>query len=129
MERMLRILVAVALAAGVAYAVLWAVRIAGFGYLLSASQEAPEPVRPDIPFAPLVDTTLVAPVYRWAQGRSLEAVLRGTELAAGDFVRWCKQVIDVLDQISVAAPDQETALAAHEAVGLLRRGVVAYTSV
>ena len=78
---------------------------------------------------PVVDTTLVAPVYRWAQGRSLESVLRGTELAAGDFVRWCKQVIDVLDQISVAAPDQETALAAHEAVGLLRRGVVAYTSV
>lgn len=78
---------------------------------------------------PVVDTTLVVPVYRWAQGRSLESVLRGTELAAGDFVRWCKQVIDVLDQISVAAPDQETALAAHEAVGLLRRGVVAYTSV
>ncbi|MEU3463951.1 hypothetical protein ABZ721_28870, partial [Streptomyces sp. NPDC006733] len=26
-------------------------------------------------------------------------------MPAGDFVRWCKQVIDVLGQISDAAPD------------------------
>ena len=60
-ERTLRVLVAVALLVAVAYAALWAVRIAGFGYLLSASQQAPEPVRPELPFAPLVDTSLADP--------------------------------------------------------------------
>jgi hypothetical protein len=60
-ERLLRVVVAVVLLVAVAWAALWAVRLAGFGYLLSASQEAPEPVRPDLPFAPLVDTTLHDP--------------------------------------------------------------------
>jgi hypothetical protein len=60
-ERLLRIVVAVVLLVAVAYAALWAIRLAGFGYLLSASQDAPEPVRPDLPFAPPVDTTLVDP--------------------------------------------------------------------
>lgn len=78
---------------------------------------------------PVVDTTLVNPVHRWASGRSLESVLRGTDLAAGDFVRWCKQVIDVLDQLSLASPDAALADAAHRAVALVRRGVVAYVSV
>ena len=76
---------------------------------------------PDIGFAEAI--------HAWTAGAELADVLYLSGLTAGDFVRWCKQVIDVLDQISVAAPDQETALAAHEAVGLLRRGVVAYTSV
>ena len=60
-ERLLRVVVALVLLVAVAYAALWAVRLAGFGYLLSASQEAPEPVRPDLPFAPLVDTSLADP--------------------------------------------------------------------
>ena len=59
MERSLRVLLAVALLVAVAYAGLWAVRLAGFGYLLSASQQAPEPVRPDLPFALLVDLSLI----------------------------------------------------------------------
>ena len=61
MERSLRVLLAVALLVAVAYAGLWAVRLTGFGYLLSASQQAPEQVRPDLPFAPLLDTTLADP--------------------------------------------------------------------
>ncbi|HEY5515532.1 MAG TPA: hypothetical protein VIK12_04930, partial [Pengzhenrongella sp.] len=56
------------------------------------------------------------------------AVLRGSDLAAGDFVRWCKQVIDLLDQLSQAAPDPALAHTAHQAVSALRRGVVAYSS-
>jgi hypothetical protein len=60
-ERLLRVVVAVVLVLAVASAALLAVRVAGFGYLLSASQEAPAPVRPDLPFAPLVDTTLADP--------------------------------------------------------------------
>lgn len=43
-------------------------------------------------------------VYMWASGRTLDEVLREAEMPAGDFVRWCKQVIDVLGQIAAAAP-------------------------
>jgi ATP-dependent RNA helicase HelY len=49
-------------------------------------------------------------------------------------VRWCKQVIDVLGQISAAAPvsgveGSTVAKNARKAVELLLRGVVAYSSV
>ncbi|EYR61948.1 RNA helicase [Actinotalea ferrariae CF5-4] len=76
-----------------------------------------------------LDTGLVEPIHRWASGRSLGTVLQGTELAAGDFVRWCKQVIDLLDQIGQAAPQAATRTTARRAVDQLRRGVVAYSSV
>ena len=75
-----------------------------------------------------VDPGIVEPIVRWAQGRSLDSVLRGRELAAGDFVRWCKQVIDLLDQLSVAAPTPRSRATAVKAVSALRRGVVAYSS-
>ncbi|MCL3862798.1 RNA helicase [Actinotalea sp. K2] len=76
-----------------------------------------------------LDLGLVEPVHRWASGRSLGVVLQGTDLAAGDFVRWCKQVIDLLDQIGQAAPSASTRTTARRAVDQLRRGVVAYSSV
>jgi len=76
-----------------------------------------------------LDLGLVEAVHRWAAGRSLDAVLRGGDLSAGDFVRWCKQVIDVLDQVSGAAPHERTRTTAARAVDALRRGVVAYSSV
>ena len=71
------------------------------------------------------------PVYRWARGESLSAVLiaaetNGAELSAGDFVRWCRQVVDVLDQVrGVAGEDSSVGAAAAAAVRALRRGVVA----
>ena len=33
--------------------------------------------------------------WRWAQGDDLDRVLGGTQLAAGDFVRWVKQLVDL----------------------------------
>jgi ATP-dependent RNA helicase HelY len=72
---------------------------------------------------------LVEPIHRWASGRSLGRVLAGTDLAAGDFVRWCKQVIDLLDQIGGAAPDPAMRRTARRAVEELRRGVVAHSAV
>lgn len=71
------------------------------------------------------------PVYRWARGESLEKVLSaaeagGNELGAGDFVRWCRQVIDLLDQIrEVVGRQDPVGAAAAKAVDALRRGVVA----
>ncbi|MFI2752017.1 DEAD/DEAH box helicase [Cellulomonas sp. P22] len=76
-----------------------------------------------------IDLGLVQAVHRWASGRALDSVLRGSELAAGDFVRWCKQLIDLLDQIAQAAPDGHVRQTAARAVMALRRGVVAYSSV
>jgi ATP-dependent RNA helicase HelY len=70
-------------------------------------------------------------VYRWARGESLSVVLtaaqdNGVELSAGDFVRWCRQVVDVLDQIrGVAGEGSTVGAAAATAVSALRRGVVA----
>ncbi|ARX82276.1 DEAD/DEAH box helicase [Streptomyces alboflavus] len=69
--------------------------------------------------------------YMWASGKGLDEVLREAEMPAGDFVRWCKQVIDVLGQISAAAPREDSTVGknARKAVEQLLRGVVAYSSV
>ncbi|MEL3946078.1 DEAD/DEAH box helicase [Streptomyces sp. LNU-CPARS28] len=69
--------------------------------------------------------------YLWASGKGLDEVLREAEMPAGDFVRWCKQVIDVLGQISAAAPREDSTVGknARKAVEQLLRGVVAYSSV
>ncbi|GAD85737.1 RNA helicase [Nocardia asteroides NBRC 15531] len=76
------------------------------------------------------DLGFVTGVYKWARGDALaEALLasgdQGTPLSAGDFVRWCRQVIDLLDQIDKTADDPEIAGTAAKAVRAVRRGVVA----
>ncbi|MET8178151.1 DEAD/DEAH box helicase [Streptomyces sp. NPDC005336] len=67
--------------------------------------------------------------YRWASGHGLDEVLREIDMPAGDFVRWTKQLIDVLGQIAAAAPEGTVARSARRAVDGLLRGVVAYSSV
>ena len=75
------------------------------------------------------------PVHRWARGQSLAAVLtaaaeNGQELSAGDFVRWCRQVIDLLDQLAaVADPESTVGHAAEQAVRAVRRGVVGLATI
>jgi ATP-dependent RNA helicase HelY len=69
--------------------------------------------------------------YRWARGESLDRVLTssaagGQELSAGDFVRWCKQLLDLLEQIAaVAGSGSPLAATARAAVAAVRRGVIA----
>ncbi|MCD2194956.1 DEAD/DEAH box helicase [Actinomycetospora endophytica] len=71
------------------------------------------------------------PVHRWAKGDALSAVLssarsHGIELSAGDFVRWCRQVLDLLDQIrAVCGGEDPVGRAASDAGRAIRRGVVA----
>ncbi len=79
------------------------------------------------------DVGFVWPAYRWARGESLEKVLSAAatadgEMPAGDFVRWCRQVLDLLDQVASAAGD-DAALrtTARDAIAAMRRGVIAYT--
>ncbi len=50
----------------------------------------------------------------------------GQELSAGDFVRWCRQVIDMLEQLrDVLGKADPVGAAAGTAARSLRRGVVA----
>jgi ATP-dependent RNA helicase HelY len=66
------------------------------------------------------------PIFHWAEGKPLEDVLQETEMAPGDFVRNCKQLLDLLRQVEEVAelPTAESFGAARRAV---LRGVVAYT--
>ncbi len=79
------------------------------------------------------DPGFAAAVAAWAQGETLTQALTvanatGTDMSAGDFVRWCRQVIDLLDQVRTVA---EPALSstAKAALAALRRGVVALGAV
>ncbi len=81
------------------------------------------------------DEGFVAAVYRWATTGNLAAALdasditgTGTPMSAGDFVRWCRQVLDLLDQVRNAGPEAGLRSAAKRAIDDVRRGVVAVDS-
>ncbi len=68
--------------------------------------------------------------WRWANGHRLDAVLSEADLTAGDFVRWMKQLLDMLGQVAdAAAPGTGLRDVAGRAMDAIRRGVVAYSSV
>ncbi|BBY67496.1 DEAD/DEAH box helicase [Mycolicibacterium helvum] len=78
------------------------------------------------------DEGFVPAVYRWATTGDLAAALAasdvaggGTPLPAGDFVRWCRQVLDLLDQVRNAGPEAGLRSTAKRAIDDIRRGVVA----
>ena len=81
------------------------------------------------------DPGFVTAVHRWATSGNLAAALEssdaggdGSPLSAGDFVRWCRQVLDLLDQVRNAAPQPGLRTAAKRAIDDIRRGVVAVDS-
>ena len=63
-------------------------------------------------------------VHRWGNGHGLNSVLRNSELSVGDFVRAMKQLIDLLNQVSIAAPKLRDKC--NDAIKKLDRGVVVY---
>jgi ATP-dependent RNA helicase HelY len=78
------------------------------------------------------DDGFVAAIYRWASSGDLVTALAaadaegtGSPLSPGDFVRWCRQVLDLLDQVRHAAPQPELRATAKRAIDAIRRGVVA----
>lgn len=78
------------------------------------------------------DEGFVTAVYRWATTGDLASALAasdvtgtGSPLSAGDFVRWCRQVLDLLDQVRNAAPTPALRSTAKRAINDVRRGVVA----
>jgi ATP-dependent RNA helicase HelY len=84
------------------------------------------------------DEGFVTAAYRWATTGDLAAALaaasenaasdRATVLSAGDFVRWCRQILDLLDQVRIASPDAVLRTSAKRAIDDVRRGVVAVDS-
>ena len=63
-------------------------------------------------------------IFRWANGSTLNQVLKGSDMSVGDFVRSTKQLIDLLGQIATAAPELKKNC--RQAVKLIDRGVVTY---
>ena len=79
---------------------------------------------------------LAAAMHGWANGWTLERTLEEAGVGAGDFVRWAKQTIDLLDQIAQAAEHAEVdedrlgsvGALAREAKRKVRRGIVETSS-
>jgi ATP-dependent RNA helicase HelY len=67
-------------------------------------------------------------VYRWCKGAPLEDVL-SDEATPGDFIRSCKQTVDLLRQLRDVTDSEELHKALGDAVDGTNRGVVAYTGV
>ncbi|CAN5132335.1 DEAD/DEAH box helicase [soil metagenome] len=84
--------------------------------------------RQRLPGTTPISVGLAKPMHEWARGASLDTVLFDADLAAGDFVRWTKQTIDLLDQLQNLS-DAKVATTARLALDLVKRGIVAYSSV
>ena len=72
------------------------------------------------------DATMALQMQRWASGARLDSILKATGMLAGDFIRWCKQTIDLLEQI---AKLREPGISdvAEQAIAKIKRGIVAYS--
>lgn len=90
--------------------------------------------RSEMPHAGLAGT-----MHAWASGRPIERVLDEGGIGAGDFVRWAKQTIDLLDQVAQACETAvrvgldedrlgELAQLARAAKRGVRRGIVEASS-
>ena len=77
-----------------------------------------------LPKESALELGMVWGVYRWATGAKLDDVLKLTGLLPGDFIRWSKQIIDLLDQLANGA-DAQLAENAYKAMDLIKRGIVA----
>uniref|UniRef100_UPI0025D6935D helicase-related protein n=1 Tax=uncultured Actinomyces sp. TaxID=249061 RepID=UPI0025D6935D len=86
------------------------------------------------------EPALAGAVQAWCDGAQLVDILDATELTAGDFVRWCKQLLDVVGQIASLSPPPDAAadqaravtnlsMRAAEASLDLNRGVVSWSAV
>ncbi|GGK01893.1 ATP-dependent RNA helicase [Pilimelia anulata] len=78
------------------------------------------------------DLGFVWPMLRWARGEALAKVLASHadgDMPAGDFVRWSRQVLDLLGQLAEAAgAPPALRSAARDAMSAVRRGVLAYST-
>lgn len=80
----------------------------------------------NLPLSTEPDSAMALQMHRWATGSKLDSVLKQTGMLAGDFIRWCKQTIDLLEQISKVNPDELSATA-QSSIDQIKRGIVAYS--
>jgi ATP-dependent RNA helicase HelY len=73
-----------------------------------------------------LDPGFMPTIFEWAEGKPLDDVLASSGLTPGDFVRNCKQLLDLLGQVEHVAGPELAAVArtAHQSVN---RSVVSYT--
>ena len=79
-----------------------------------------------LPSSSPLDPSICYAIHRWATGARLDTVLDAADLLPGDFIRWCKQIIDLLEQLSSVA-DGKLASTAKDAIDKVKRGIVAYS--
>lgn len=84
---------------------------------------AADEIDADLPVTREPDPGFTTVVYEWAAGAELEEIFGEAEFAAGDFVRNCRQLLDLLRQLRDGFP--AIAQTAAEAVRAVERGVVA----
>lgn len=79
-----------------------------------------------LPLSSEPDASMALQMQRWANGARLDSVLKATGMLAGDFIRWSKQTIDLLEQL---AKLKEPRLSgnAELAIEKIKRGIVAYS--
>lgn len=86
--------------------------------------------RHHLPTTPEPEPAFALAMHQWTAGAPLGYCLAaanecGAALGPGDFVRWCRQVIDLLGQIAATGYTEEIVHHAHQAIEAIRRGVVA----
>lgn len=79
------------------------------------------------------DAAFSLAAHQWTAGAPLgyamaAAAESGAELTPGDFVRWCRQVIDLLEQVATTGYNEDIRRNANRAIDAIRRGVVAIGS-
>lgn len=79
-----------------------------------------------LPRSSKLELDLSYPIHRWATGAKLDSVLESADLLPGDFIRWSKQIIDLLEQIAKAGT-KDISQVAKEAIDKVKRGIVAYS--
>lgn len=79
-----------------------------------------------LPRSSRIEMDLSYPIFRWATGAKLDIVLESADLLPGDFIRWCKQIIDLLEQLARASTNPLSSKA-KDAIDKVKRGIVAHS--
>ncbi|MCQ9363394.1 DEAD/DEAH box helicase [Corynebacterium sp. 732RC1] len=86
--------------------------------------------RHNLPITKTPEPGFALAMHQWTAGAPLgyclaAAAQSGAELTPGDFVRQCRQVIDLLEQVRNTGYSADTQKVARRAIDAIRRGVVA----
>lgn len=89
--------------------------------------------RHKLPFTREPEAGFALAIHQWTAGAPLGYCMKaaaesGAELTPGDFVRWCRQVVDLLQQVAKTGYDDEIRRHARQAIDAIQRGVVAIGS-